>query len=391
MKSIFLFNDGTCVRVELFGLEVKKLFEANGWQAADSPRAASLIIVNTCSFLKSREDFFMDRIATLHSTSTSSQTIAVIGCLPALKRAELLVEYPDLLLFDRDLAAIKQYFVLSAMPKIEPTRISERLTLSKTLLHCFNRLILKSPHIDYRLKRDKVCYLQISTGCLGRCTYCSERLITKLKSNPIKEIAKAVQSGIDQNYTLFGLSSDDASAYGRDIDCSLDDLLEALIKIDAPIHFNLPECNPQGLTDRVMQYLESPKFLYITIPIQSGSQRILDSMARPYEIADVVEKVHQLRTKNPGLLVNTHIIVGFPGETEDDFEKTKSLLETGIFDRVKIFMYSPRPGTPAANFAGQIDEATKQNRRKVLLKTMHRVNLRQRSLVNLILNKEQLS
>ncbi len=388
--KIFLINEGTCTRVKLFGVDAQRLFELNGHQTTERMEDADLVVINTCSFLQSREDFFMQQIEQITRELTHWQKLAVIGCLAPLKKVELLELYPNILLFGRDLSEIKQYFGLSYLPAAQANSVSEKLTLKNTCLYWLNRLILRSPHIDYRLKRDKVCYLQISSGCIGRCTYCSERFITVLRSQPINQILDAISDGIESGYKLFGLSSDDASAYGMDIGASLDELLESIVQIDSSIYFNIPEFNPNGLTERVLECLKDPKFLYITIPVQSGSQRILDQMGRPYDISEVMEKVRRIRAGNQKLMINTHIIVGFPGETEQDFAATENLLASGLFDRVKVFCYSPRPGTEAATFTGQISEEAKQQRKAKLLKIMRQVNFRKFSLVNLILNGEQL-
>src|SRR5699024_124148 len=114
------------------------------------------------------------------------------------------------------------------------------------------------------------------------------------------------------------------------------------------------EFNPQGLSKTVMECLTDKKFLYITIPIQSGSQKILNKMQRPYQIKDVMRKVKNIKENNPDLMINTHIIVGFPGETDEDFNETIKVLKTGLFDRVKVFKYSQQPGTKAASFPDQI-------------------------------------
>ena len=113
-------------------------------------------------------------------------------------------------------------------------------------------------------------------------------------------------------------------------------------------------------------------------------------MKRPYEIDKVVKNVYRIKNSNKHLMVNTHVIVGFPGETDEDFEKTRMLLKTGLFDRVKVFMYSERPGTKAALFPDKVSQTIKENRRQKILKTMRHSNLKKMSLTNLILNLEQI-
>lgn len=388
--KFYIYNAGTCIRVKFFGEDVRNLLKLNGWNECSVAAIADYLIINTCSFLESKSSYFLEFIQIIEKQRLPFQKIVVIGCLGGTHEKEILAISKDILIFKRDLDVIACSFKCDQMPKATATNISEILPLSKMILEKFNRCFLHSKHIEFRLKREHVCYIQMSTRCLGKCTYCSEKFITKLKSRPIKEILDAVDDGIKRGFTLFSLSSDDASAYGKDIGSSLDELLMELCKIKQDIYFIIPEFNPQGLSGSVIKSLSDKKFLYITIPIQSGSQKILNKMKRPYEIDKVVKNVYRIKNSNKHLMVNTHVIVGFPGETDEDFEKTRMLLKTGLFDRVKVFMYSERPGTKAALFPDKVSQTIKENRRQKILKTMRHSNLKKMSLTNLILNLEQI-
>jgi len=388
--KIFVYNNNTCTRVKLYGLDIIELFKINHHTITDTIEEADIIIVNTCSFLKSKEIYFLNFIQKINETKKAHQQLMIIGCLPSIDKEQLLHINPDMLLFGRDLYAIKNYFHFEHVPKSKITNVKDKLSFKKKCIWLFNKLFLHSKHIEYRLKRNKVCYLQISTGCRGTCTYCSEKFTTHLKSRPIPEIIDTIYDGIAHGFKLFGLNSDDASAYGKDIDCSLEDLLKEIVKIKEDIYFSIPEFNPNGLSDTVIELLQDKKFLYITIPIQSGSQRILDLMERPYKIEEVKKKVEKIRKTNKKLMINTHIIVGFPSETEGDFKQTKELLETGLFDRVKVFMYNERPNIKALTIEPKVTEETKKQRKEILLQTVKKQNYKKHSLTNLILNKEQI-
>lgn len=390
LKKYYIYNTGTCTRVKLYGIDVSNLFSINGYELAQSKEDAKYVIVNTCSFLKSKEEYFMNFIKELNSGLKKDQVLVIIGCLPSIARENLLNINKNMILFGRNLEEVKDYFNFKKDILAKATKVSDKLDFKKNLLYKFNKYFLRSKHIEYRLKRENVCYLQISTGCKGKCTYCSEKFTTRLKSRTIDEIKEAIYDGISRGYKLFGLNSDDASAYGKDIGSSLDELLEEIVKIKEDIYFSIPEFNPNGLTKRVINCLKDKKFLYITVPIQSGSQRILNLMKRPYKINNVVNKVKKIRKNNKKLKINTHVIVGFPGESEKDFLKTKEILSSGIFDRVKVFMYNERPRTEAINFDGKVSNEAKLERRNTLLKVMKKQNIKRFSMTNLILNREQL-
>lgn len=389
-KKFYMYNNGTCTRVKLFGVDVNNLFLINGYEEVEREENADYVIINTCSFLKSKEEYFYRFIRDVDNRLSDKQSIVVIGCLPSILHDELLDLNDKMLLFERDLSEIKKHFKFKKDIVTRATSVSDKLNFSKNLLYQFNRFILHSKHIEYRLKREKVCYLQISSGCRGRCTYCSEKFTTKLKSRPLNDILEAINDGISRGYSLFGLNSDDASAYGKDIDSSLEELLTEVVKIKKDIYFSIPEFNPNGLSDKVIECLKDKKFLYITVPMQSGSQRILDLMERPYKIDDVIKRIKRVKKNNKKLKINTHVIVGFPGETEEDFMKTKEILSSGLFDRVKVFMYNERPNTKASLMDGKVPEGVKVRRRNELLEVMKKQNIKHFSMTNLILNREQL-
>jgi len=263
---------------------------------------ADYIIINTCSFLKSKEEYFYKFIKNVDKNLRKGQKIIVIGCLPSILKDELLDINDEMILFGRDLDAISKYFKFKKGIETKATTVTDKLEGSKNFLYLFNKYLLKSKHIEYRLKRENVCYLQISSGCRGTCTYCSEKFTTRLKSRPMEDIMEAIHDGMSRGYTLFGLNSDDASAYGKDIGGSLEELLESVVKIDEDIYFSIPEFNPNGLSDRVIECLKDKKFLYITVPMQSGSQRILDLMERPYKIDDVIKRVKRVKKNNKKLV-----------------------------------------------------------------------------------------
>ena len=388
--KIFIINENTCTRVKLYGMDVINLFKINGWEIVDNKEEANYIAINTCSFLNSKASYFLNKTQKLYAEKNKKQKIMIIGCLGGTNKEDIEKIGKDILIFKRDINEIKDYFKFKKLPETKSTSVEDKLDFKKELLYLFNKYILKSKHIEYRLKRNKVCYLQISTGCRGKCSYCSEKFITKLKSRPIDEIMDAINDGIKRGYRLFGLNSDDASAYGKDINTNLENLLKEIVTIKEDINFSIPEFNPQGLTDEVVELLKDKKFLYITCPIQSGSNKTLKNMKRPYTIEHAIKQLTKVRKNNKNLMINTHVIVGFPGETKEDFEETIKVLESSLFDRVKVFMYNERPNTEALKIEPKVSEEEKKRRKEIVLEVIKKNNLKKKSLTNLILNKEQL-
>lgn len=387
---VYVENNNTCTRVKLYGMDVINLFKCNDCEIVKNKNNADYLVINTCSFLNSKAKYFLDRVKSIYEDKSDEQKLVIIGCLGGSNKENVLSIGKDIIIFKRDIDEIKEYFNFKNKPKTKSTSVKDKLSFKKELLYVFNKFILKSKHIEYRLKRNKVCYLQISSGCMGKCSYCSEKYITKLKSRSIDDIIDAIYDGVGRGYRLFGLNSDDASCYGKDIGSSLEELLSRVVSIDEDIYFSIPEFNPQGLTDKVVEILKDKKFLYITCPIQSGSNKILKSMKRPYTIDYAIKQLNKVKENNKKLMINTHVIVGFPGESEVDFNKTVEVLESGLFDRVKVFMYNERPNTEAVKLKNKVGNEEKIRRKEIILDVVRKSNLKKRSLTNLILNREQL-
>ena len=388
--KVYIENNNTCTRVKLYGMDVINLFKCNGCEIVKNKNNADYIVINTCSFLNSKAKYFLDKVKKLYEEKCENQKVVIIGCLGGSNKDDVLNISKDIIIFKRDINEIKEYFKFKNIPKTKSSSVSDKLSIKIGMLYLFNKFILRSKHIEYRLKRNKVCYLQISSGCMGKCSYCSEKYITKLKSRSIDDIIDAIYDGISRGYRLFGLNSDDASCYGKDIGSSLEDLLNRVVDIDEDIYFSIPEFNPQGLTDRVVELLKDKKFLYITCPIQSGSNKILKSMKRPYTIEYALKQLSRVKEKNKNIMINTHVIVGFPGETEKEFNKTLEVLESGLFDRVKVFMYNERPNTEAVKLKNKVSNEEKLIRKEKVLDVVRKSNIKKKSLTNLILNREQL-
>ncbi|MBT3405386.1 radical SAM protein [archaeon] len=374
------------MRLKLFGEDLKKLFILNGWEET-SLETADYIFINSCSFLKSKEDFFIKKIGGYDFSKKRSQKIFVFGCLSSSNPSRIEAINKEIVLFGRGLEQFVEYF------KFKKTDFScsytsvEKLSFYKQFLSFMNFFLWQNPNIDYRLKRDKIFHLKISEGCLGNCSYCSEKFTTKLKSRKINNLIFEFKEGIKRGFSIFCFNSDDTSVFGRDNDENIYDLLAGVLNLNGDFLLAVTEFNPGGLLDeRAVDLLTSSKICYITLPIQSGSQKILDKMNRCYNINEIIDKILLIKKLNPLVKINTHLIVGFPGETDFDFDKTLSLVKSGVFDRVKIFKYSNRPFTKASKFIGKISEEIKDKRVRMIKKAILLNIIKKGSFPDFILN-----
>lgn len=356
-----MLNDGVCIRLKLFGEDIKRLLANNNWKETCSEKA-DYIFINSCSFLLSKEKEFLRIINKQNERKKDNQKICVFGCLPSTNQEKILEINKNVILFHRNLDEIKDFFKLDKA-KIGISHVTSRkLSASGRIIYLINK-ILKDSTIEYRLNKEKVFHLKISEGCLGNCSYCSEKFTTRLKSRKIKAILADFEKGLEEGYKIFALNADDTSVFGLDNKEDIYSLLSRINSHKEDFKLAITEFNPFGLLDkRIFSALNSKKIIFITIPVQSGSQRILDKMNRPYDIKEVIAIIKKLKEINTNLKINTHIIIGFPGETKEDFKKTLDLIDKNIFDRIKIFQYNDRPGTKASFMEQKISEKEKQER-----------------------------
>ncbi len=197
----------------------------------------------------------------------------------------------------------------------------------------------------------------ITQGCTSACTYCFSRLARgHLASTSYATIAERARAAIARGASELRLTSLDTSAWGLDRDGGerLPDLLDEIARIPGDVSVRVGMMSPQTLgpiLDRYLEALASPRvYKFLHLPVQSGSDRILRAMRRGYTVAEFRRQVGRARERHPDLTLATDVIVGFPGETEDDHRATEDLLETLTPEIVNVTRFSPRPGTPAARW-----------------------------------------
>lgn len=212
--------------------------------------------------------------------------------------------------------------------------------------------------------------VQLGSGCPGCCTYCITRLARgPLKSNPGQVILEEVRSAVCSGAAEIRMTAQDCSAWGQDTGESLPALLTRIGEIPGTFRVRLGMMNPATVLPILDPLAESfgnrNIFRFAHIPVQSGSDRILRKMGRRYTADDVIGIVGSFRKHHPDITIATDVIVGFPGEDEDDVRATIDLLERILPAKINITRYSPRPGTPAAAFSAPVDRVKKDRSRQI--------------------------
>lgn len=326
----------------------------------------------------------------------------VVGCLPAIAPSRLNQEFQGRALITRDLDKIDGFFPDFRIKFFETEDANEiifkplsfymrlyawakklfvRSGLARRLLkrylpfactNMFNRR--EYPHID-------AVYLRISNGCIGNCTYCSDReAIGGLKSKPIAVCRREYENLLAKGHKKFVFIADNLGIYGLDCNSSLERLFQALSEADRGIKvsWHLQHLHPHWLIKyktELLRMVKEEKIESIICPIQSGSNRILDLMNRHYSIEEVADNLRQLKVANANLRVYTHIMIGFPSETEVDFLATLQALKDIRFYHVAIFPYYDCYDTVASRMGDKVGKKTIFERVKRMVDFLNGENL----------------
>lgn len=335
-----------------------------GFEITPDETEAEIIVINTCGFIESAKQESIDNILDAAKLKEwgKCKHIVVTGCLAERYREEVMREMPevDAIIGVGSLEDITE--ACSAVLRGEKYSSFKDKEASKL---GGERIITTEEH---------TAYLKIAEGCDNKCTYCAIPMIRgRLRSRPIEDIVKEAQDLEAMGVKELNLIAQDTSRYGLDLygEYSLARLVRAITEATSIPWIRLLYCYPDKITDELIDELrENPRLLkYMDIPIQHISDRMLSAMNRHGGKALIKETVKRLRERVPGIVLRSTAMVGFPGETEEDFCELCEFIKEARFDRFGAFTYSAEEGTAAAEFDGQIDEQTKQDRYDVLMQT----------------------
>ncbi len=318
---------------------------------------ADVVLVNTCGFIDAAKRESIEAMldaAALKRTGRVKAVVAV-GCLVQRYQEELRRELPEVDLF----------LGFGELHKLAPELAARGLIADPIAAHPGVRAYLgEGPHVRY---------LKISEGCDHTCAFCAIPLMRgKHRSEPLERLVREAQQLEAQGAREINLVAQDLGHYGRDLGRgapALPDLLAALLRETAVPWFRLLYVYSAGLTDRVVTLMATePRITpYLDIPIQHAADRVLERMRRPERQDTIRATVERLRRAMPDLVIRTTAIVGFPGETEDDFRTLCRFAEELAFDRLGVFAYSAQEGTRAAALEDDVPDDVKRARQDELV------------------------
>lgn len=356
-------------------------FKQNNYEIESDPEKADIIVINTCGFINSAKEEAINTILEMAEYKKQKcKYLIVMGCLVQRYYDELIKELPEVDLFIK----IDEYDKLwQKVEKLIENDIAEKST-TKTNKKISEIEPLPMPCSDEFLNRvlttgKNYAYLKIGEGCSNKCTYCAipyirGPFVSRKMEDIIEEAKMLAKSGIKELIII----AQDTTKYGVDIygEPKLAELLEEISKISEIKWVRFLYSYPEGVTDKLIQTVKNNEKIckYFDIPIQHISNNILKKMNRRTNKKEIEDLLNKIRKEIPNVVLRTSLIVGFPGETQEDFEELSEFIKTARFDKLGAFMYSKEDGTPTARLPEQINGNTKKSRYNKIMKEQQKIS-----------------
>jgi tRNA-2-methylthio-N6-dimethylallyladenosine synthase len=354
------------------------LLEAAGYVAAGPDDTPDVVVLNTCAVRENADNRLYGNLGQLRPVKREhpGMQIAVGGCLAQKDRGEITRRAPwvDVVFGTHNISALPVLLERARHNGIAQVEIAESLEVFPSALPA---------------KRDSAhsAWVSISVGCNNTCTFCivpalRGKEVDRRPGEVLAEVEALVAEGVlevtllGQNVNAYGVGFGDRRAFG--------DLLRACGRIDGLERVRFTSPHPRDFTSDVIQAMaQTPNVCHqLHMPLQSGSDVVLRAMRRSYRAQRYLAIIDEVRAAMPDAALSTDIIVGFPGETETDFQATLDVVRSARFSQAFTFQYSPRPGTPAADMVGQVPKAIVQDRYERLVALQEEISWeRNRSLV----------
>ena len=336
---------------------------SNEYKITNDPKEADIIIVKTCAIIEKAKEESINTILEMaqYKTNYKCKLLIATGCLTQRYGEELknLMPEIDIMLGVNDYKKIHKLI----REFISEQKTSLQVNYSDSNINEGKRILTTA---------SQTAYLRIAEGCNNFCTYCIiPKIRGKFRSRSMENILKEAEGLSKQGVKEIILVAQDTTLYGSDIygEKKLHILLKELAKIQGIEWIRVLYCYPEEIYEELVDEIASNKKVvkYLDLPIQHISSKILKRMGRKTNKEDIMEKIDLIRSKIKGINLRTSLIVGFPGEEEEDFEELKDFLKEYKLDKVGVFTYSREEGTPAAKMENQIDENIKEKREKTLM------------------------
>lgn len=343
---------------------------SNEYEITNNPKEADIIIVNTCGFIEKAKQESINTILEMaeYKRKHKCKLLIATGCLTQRYGEELKELMPEIDI----MLGVNDYKKIHNLIKefISKHKTSLEVNYSDSNINEGKRILTTA---------SQTAYLRIAEGCNNFCTYCIiPKIRGKFRSRSMENILEEAEDLSRQGVKEIILVAQDTTLYGSDIygEKKLHILLREMAKIEGIEWIRVLYCYPEEIYEELIDEIAINKKVvkYLDLPIQHISNKILKRMGRKTSKEDIIEKINLIRSKIKGVTLRTSLIVGFPGEEEEDFEELKDFLKEYKLDKVGVFTYSREEGTPAAKMENQIDEEIKKEREKTLMIIQKRIS-----------------
>ena len=354
---------------------------ARGYERVDSEIDADVVLLNTCSVRDMADQKALGKMGMLGRVAQRRPDVVFgfLGCMAQARGASLLknLRHVDLVVGTQKFHRVAEYVDAALQRKRERAMDDPRFSIVDIEEEPGSQSTIRSQQLA---PKQATAFVSIMQGCNMHCTFCIvPQTRGAERSRPIDDIVWEVRELVSRGVKEVTLLGQIVNLYGRHEFPKIDNkspfvqLLEAVHEIDGLERLRFTSPHPIGFSeDLIAAYRRLPKLAdHLHLPVQSGSDVILKAMHRAYTAEKYINLVRRVREARVGISITTDIIAGFPGETEEDFQRTRSLVQEIQFDNAFVFRYSPRRDTPAAEMTDQIDESIKEQRNHDLLELVN--------------------
>lgn len=343
-----------------------KIFNEAGYQEVDFKQVADVYVINTCTVTNTGDSKSRQMIRKAIRKNPKA-TICVVGCYSQTAPEEIeKIEGVGVVLGTQYRSDIVKY-------------VDEHLETGEMVIKVDNVMNLRKfedLNID-RFKNTRA-FLKIQDGCNNFCTYCIIPYARgRVRSRKKESVLNQAQRLVDNGYVEIVLTGIHTAGYGEDLDdYNFYELLVDLVKIKGLKRLRISSIETSQISDEIIDLIGSNEIIvdHLHVPLQAGSDATLKRMNRKYTTAEYLEKINKIRSYLPNIAFTTDVIVGFPGETDEEFEETYNFIKQVNYSELHVFPYSPRKNTPAAKMKGQVNDQIKHERANRLLQLSKELN-----------------
>lgn len=379
MKKIFIYAGGCELRF-LDAQKILRYMEKNGNKIVINPRDADVIIFVSCGVVNQVAEYSLQKVKEFQKYDAE---LIVAGCLPGIEKNKLKEIFTGKTIVTEEIDKIDALFpeCKYSFKKLEDANIPFEITYEKGFLGLLYSIsnrskYLKKFHIKieggvlkkyfgqnslpYRIFKERPYHLRIGWGCMGNCSYCAiKSAVGPMKSKPMNICLKEFELGFRSRYKHFLITADEVGAYGIDINSSFPDLLEKIIEFSGDFDIAIRNFSPRWLVkyiDRIEKILQCKKIVHLDVQIQSGSNRILKLMNRYSNVDKILETFNRVKLANPNISIDTQCIIGFPSESDNEFEQTLEMIKNVRFASGSLVPFSSRVNSLASGMESKISD-----------------------------------